>query len=96
MSDIVVVTETRVDVVTVTGSGTTDSIQVTGDKQIEVLTVGVQGPQGPGSVLAPATTTTLGGIIVGDNLIRVDGPDNHTIIATILAHLNGATHEDPR
>lgn len=35
-------------------------------------------------------------IIVGDNLIRVDGPDNHTIIATILAHLNGATHEDPR
>lgn len=68
MSDIVVVTETRVDVVTVTGSGKTDSIQVTGDKQIEVLTVGVQGPQGPGSVLAPATTTTLGGIIVGDNL----------------------------
>ena len=68
MADIVVVTETRVDVVTVTGSGTTDSIQVTGDKQIEVLTVGVQGPQGPGSVLTPATTTTLGGIIVGDNL----------------------------
>lgn len=68
MSDIVVVTETRVDVVTVTGSGKTDTIQVTGDKQIEVLTVGVQGPQGPGSVLSPATTTTLGGIIVGDNL----------------------------
>ncbi len=68
MSDIVVVTETRVDVVTVTGSGTTDTIQVTGDKQIEVLTMGVQGPQGPGSVLSPATTTTLGGVIVGDNL----------------------------
>ena len=68
MADTVVVTETRVDVVTVTGSGTTDTIQVTGDKQIEVLTVGVQGPQGPGSVLTPATTTTLGGIIVGDNL----------------------------
>ncbi len=68
MADIVVVTETRVDVVTVTGSGTTDTIQVIGDKQIEVLTMGVQGPQGPGSVLAPATTTTLGGVIVGDNL----------------------------
>jgi hypothetical protein len=68
VSDIVVVTETRVDVVTVTGSGTTDAVQVTGDKQIEVLTMGVQGPQGPGSVLSPATTTTLGGVIVGDNL----------------------------
>ncbi len=68
MPDIVVVTETRVDVVTVTGSGTTDTIQVIGDKQIEVLTMGVQGPQGPGSVLSPATTTTLGGVIVGDNL----------------------------
>ncbi len=68
MSDTVVVTETRVDVVTVTGSGTTDTIQVIGDKQIEVLTMGVQGPQGPGSVLSPATTTTLGGVIVGDNL----------------------------
>jgi hypothetical protein len=68
VSDIVVVTETRVDVVTVTGSGTTDTIQVIGDKQIEVLTMGVQGPQGPGSVLSPATTTTLGGVIVGDNL----------------------------
>jgi hypothetical protein len=68
VADTVVVTETRVDVVTVTGSGTTDTIQVTGDKQIEVLTVGIQGPQGPGSVLSPATTTTLGGVIVGDNL----------------------------
>jgi len=68
VSDTVVVTETRVDVVTVAGSGTTDTIQVTGDKQIEVLTMGVQGPQGPGSILAPATTTTLGGVIVGDNL----------------------------
>lgn len=35
-------------------------------------------------------------IMVGDNLIRVDGPDNHAIIAIILAHLNGATHADPR
>lgn len=35
-------------------------------------------------------------IMVGDNLIRVDGPDNHALIATILAHLNGASHADPR
>jgi len=40
--------------------------------------------------------TNADAIIVGDNLIRVDGPDNHAIIATITAHLNGATHENPR
>lgn len=92
MADTVVVTETRVDVVTVTGSGTTDTIQVTGDKQIEVLTVGVQGPQGPGSVLTPATTTTLGGIIVGNNLsITANGVLSATIggLSQIVNLFNG-------
>ena len=68
MADIVVVTETRVDVVTVTGSGKTDTVHVTGDANVEVLTVGVQGPPGLDGLSSPATTTTLGGIIVGDNL----------------------------
>ena len=68
MSDIVVVTETRVDVVTVTGSGKTDTVHVTGDANVEVLTVGVQGPPGLDGLSSPATTTTLGGVIVGDNL----------------------------
>lgn len=68
MSDIVVVTETRVDVVTVTGSGKTDTVHVTGDAKVEILTVGVQGPPGLDGLSSPATTTTLGGIIVGDNL----------------------------
>ena len=68
MSDIVVVTETRVDVVTVTGSGKTDTVHVTGDAKVEILTVGVQGPPGLDGLSSPATTTTLGGVIVGDNL----------------------------
>ena len=68
MSDIVVVTETRVDVVTVTGSGKTDTVHVTGDANVEVLTVGVQGPPGLDGLSSPATITTLGGVIVGDNL----------------------------
>lgn len=68
MADIVVVTETRVDVVTVTGSGKTDTVHVTGDAKVEILTVGVQGPPGLDGLSSPATTTTLGGVIVGDNL----------------------------
>ena len=35
-------------------------------------------------------------IVVGLNTIRVVGPDAKDLIATILAHLNGVTHADPR
>ena len=45
-----------------------DTVVVTGDKTIEVITVGVQGPPGVSGSSVPATTTTLGGVIVGANL----------------------------
>lgn len=35
-------------------------------------------------------------IVFGDNIIKVSGPDAKDLISTILAHLNGATHADPR
>ena len=35
-------------------------------------------------------------IVVGLNTIRVVGPDAKDLIATIIAHLNGVTHADPR
>lgn len=35
-------------------------------------------------------------IVVGTNTIKVRGPDAKDLISTILAHLNGATHADPR
>ena len=35
-------------------------------------------------------------LVVGLNTIRVVGPDAKDLIATILAHLNGAPHADPR
>jgi hypothetical protein len=35
-------------------------------------------------------------IVSGDNIIKVQGPDAKSLISTILAHLNGATHADPR
>jgi len=35
-------------------------------------------------------------IVVGINTIRVVGPNAKDLIATILAHLNGVTHADPR
>jgi hypothetical protein len=45
-----------------------DTVIITGEKTVTVVTVGVQGPAGISGSSVPATNTTLGGIIVGDNL----------------------------
>ena len=45
-----------------------DTVIITGEKTVTVVTVGVQGPAGISGSSSPATNTTLGGIIVGDNL----------------------------
>jgi hypothetical protein len=45
-----------------------DTVVITGEKTVTVVTVGVQGPAGISGSSVPATNTTLGGIIVGDNL----------------------------
>ena len=45
-----------------------DTVIITGEKTVTVVTVGVQGPAGVSGSSVPATNTTLGGIIVGDNL----------------------------
>ena len=45
-----------------------DTVIITGEKTVTVVTVGVQGPAGISGSSIPATNTTLGGIIVGDNL----------------------------
>lgn len=45
-----------------------DTVIITGEKTVTVVTVGVQGPAGISGSSVPATNTTLGGIIVGGNL----------------------------
>lgn len=45
-----------------------DTVIITGEKTVTVVTVGVQGPAGISGSSIPATNTTIGGIIVGDNL----------------------------
>ena len=45
-----------------------DTVIITGEKTVTVVTVGVQGPAGISGSSIPATNTTLGGIIVGANL----------------------------
>ena len=45
-----------------------DTVIITGEKTVTVVTVGVQGPAGISGSSIPATTSTIGGIIVGDNL----------------------------
>ncbi len=45
-----------------------DTVIITGEKTVTVVTVGVQGPAGISGSSVPATNTTIGGIIVGDNL----------------------------
>ena len=45
-----------------------DTVIITGEKTVTVVTVGVQGPAGVSGSSVPATTSTIGGIIVGDNL----------------------------
>jgi hypothetical protein len=45
-----------------------DTVIITGEKTITVVTVGVQGPAGISGASVPATNTTLGAIIVGANL----------------------------
>ena len=49
---------------------------------IQVVTIGVQGPAGVSGSSVPATTTTLGGVIVGTNL---------TVLANGLLSANAAT-----
>ena len=49
---------------------------------IQVITIGVQGPAGVSGSSVPATTTTLGGVIVGNNL---------TVLANGLLSANAAT-----
>jgi len=60
--------QTTTDVVTIAGGNETQSVVVTGNTTVEVLTVGVQGPQGASYTLPIATNGTLGGVIVGGNL----------------------------
>ncbi len=45
-----------------------DTVIITGEKTVTVVTVGVQGPAGISGSSVPATNSTIGGIIVGDNL----------------------------
>ena len=45
-----------------------DTVIITGEKTVTVVTVGVQGPAGISGSSVPATTSTIGGVIVGDNL----------------------------
>lgn len=45
-----------------------DTVIITGEKTVTVVTVGVQGPAGISGSSIPATNTTLGAIIVGANL----------------------------
>lgn len=35
-------------------------------------------------------------IVYGNSTIKITGPEAKDLIATILAHLNGAPHADPR
>jgi len=49
---------------------------------IQVVTIGVQGPAGVSGSSVPATTTTLGGVVVGNNL---------TVLANGLLSANAAT-----
>jgi hypothetical protein len=49
---------------------------------IQVVTIGVQGPSGVSGSSVPATTTTLGGVIVGNNL---------TVLANGMLSANAAT-----
>lgn len=60
--------QTTTDVVTIAGGNDTQSVAITGNTTVEVLTVGVQGPQGASYTLPIATNGTLGGVIVGGNL----------------------------
>ena len=60
--------QTTTDVVTIAGGNETQSVAITGNTTVEVLTVGVQGPQGASYTLPIATNGTLGGVIVGGNL----------------------------
>ena len=53
---------------------------------------GDTGPQGPGSILAPATTTTLGGVIIGDNLsINANGLLSAQAVGNYFPLANGIT-----
>jgi len=45
-----------------------DTVLITGEKTVTVVTVGAQGPAGVTGSSVPATTTTLGGVIVGAGL----------------------------
>ena len=58
-----------------------DTVLITGEKTVEVVTVGIQGPAGITGSSLPATTTTLGGVIVGANL---------TVLANGTLSANGA------
>lgn len=74
MPDIVTVTgDKTIQVVTITGGRSTDIVTISGEKLVQVTTVGVQGPPGPSYTLPAATTTNLGGVIVGSNLTVNNG-----------------------
>lgn len=45
-----------------------DNVLITGEKTVTVVTVGAQGPAGVSGSSVPATTSTLGGVIIGANL----------------------------
>jgi len=67
VADTVVITGVKTDTVVITGVKT-DTVVIKGEKTVSVVTMGVQGPAGISGSSVQATTTTLGGIIVGDNL----------------------------
>lgn len=88
--------QTTTDVVTIAGGNETQSILVTGNTTVEVLTVGVQGPQGASYTLPIATNGTLGGVIVGSNLtINGNGVLSSTAGMTEIANVTYGVSQIP-
>jgi hypothetical protein len=65
-----------------------DTVIITGEKTVTVVTVGVQGPAGISGSSVPATNTTIGGIIVGANLSITGNGLLSTNITTNLPYAN--------
>jgi len=88
--------QTTTDIVTIAGGNETQSVLVTGNTTVEVLTVGVQGPQGASYTLPIATNGTLGGVIVGGNLtINENGVLSSTAGMTQIANVTYGVSQIP-
>jgi len=95
MADNVII-QTTTDVVAVSGGNETQTVAVTGNTTVEVLTVGIQGPQGASYTLPTATNGTLGGVIVGGNLtITGNGVLSSTAGMTEIANVTYGVSQIP-